>query len=110
MEAIQPNQIYLMDCREGMRLMPNSCVDLIVTDPPFAIEFGAKRSNYNRTAARVLEGYNEIPQQEYMEVSVWCLHKAPVRNLSLSLPLCLQRRFQKAILSRKQVPCGRKGL
>jgi site-specific DNA-methyltransferase (adenine-specific) len=67
MGAIQPNQIYLMDCREGMRLMPAECVDLIVTDPPFAIEFGAKRSNYNRAAGRVLEGYNEIPQHEYYD-------------------------------------------
>ncbi|MFN3690496.1 MAG: DNA-methyltransferase [Fimbriimonadales bacterium] len=65
METIQPNQVYLMDCREGMRLMPAACVDLIITDPPFAIEFGANRSNYNRLTGRVLEGYNEIPQAEY---------------------------------------------
>jgi site-specific DNA-methyltransferase (adenine-specific) len=65
-----------MDCREGMRLMPNSCVDLIVTDPPFAIEFGAKRSNYNRTAARVLEGYNEIPQHEYFEFTLAWMREA----------------------------------
>ncbi|OYT68482.1 MAG: site-specific DNA-methyltransferase, partial [Armatimonadetes bacterium CP1_7O] len=50
MQTIQPNHIYLMDCREGMRLIPDESIDLIVTDPPFAIEFGAKRSNYNRTA------------------------------------------------------------
>jgi len=65
-----------MDCREGMRLMPNSCVDLIVTDPPFAIEFGAKRSNYNRTASRVLDGYNEIPQHEYFEFTLAWMREA----------------------------------
>lgn len=59
------NRIYLMDCREGMKQMPAGCVDLIVTDPPFAIDFRARRSNYNRTQQRVLEGYREIPEEEY---------------------------------------------
>lgn len=56
--------------------MPDACVDLIVTDPPFAIEFGAKRSNYNRTAHRVLEGYNEIPQQEYYAFTLSWMREA----------------------------------
>ncbi|MCX7992399.1 MAG: site-specific DNA-methyltransferase [Fimbriimonadales bacterium] len=76
MEIVQPNHIYLMDCREGMRLMPEACVDLIVTDPPFAIEFSAKRSNYNRKAGRVLDGYNEIPQQEYYEFTLSWMQEA----------------------------------
>lgn len=67
---IEPNHIYLMDCREGMRLMPEATVDLIVTDPPFAIEFSARRSNYNRLPNRVLEGYNEIPSEEYYEFTL----------------------------------------
>lgn len=66
-QAIEIDRIYHMDCVEGMRLMPPSSVDLVVTDPPFAIEFKAKRSNYNRTQSRVLEGYNEIPQKEYFD-------------------------------------------
>ena len=39
-----------------MGMLSNSCprypdgsVDLIVTDPPFAIDFKAQRLNYNRT-------------------------------------------------------------
>ncbi|MCS6923414.1 MAG: site-specific DNA-methyltransferase [Fimbriimonadales bacterium] len=76
MGTIQTNQIYLMDCREGMRLIPDSFVDLIVTDPPFAIEFGAKRSNYNRTAGRVLEGYSEIPKHAYYEFTLSWMREA----------------------------------
>ncbi|MDW8107506.1 MAG: site-specific DNA-methyltransferase [Armatimonadota bacterium] len=76
MEAIRPNHIYLMDCREGMRLMPDACVDLIVTDPPFAIDFRAKRSNYNRTPNRVLEGYNEIPAEKYYEFTLSWMQQA----------------------------------
>lgn len=67
MDTLPIDRIYHMDCREGMKLVADGSVDLIVTDPPFAIEFGAQRSNYNRTSSRVLEGYNEIPKEEYYE-------------------------------------------
>jgi site-specific DNA-methyltransferase (adenine-specific) len=65
MKKIATDRILGVDCREGMKALPESCVDLVVTDPPFAIEFKAKRGNYNRTASRVLEGYNEIPRKDY---------------------------------------------
>ncbi|MHA1813161.1 MAG: DNA-methyltransferase [Candidatus Thorarchaeota archaeon] len=59
-----------MDCVEGMKLIADECIDLVITDPPFAIEFRAKRTNYNRTHSRVLEGYNEIPREQYYEFTV----------------------------------------
>jgi site-specific DNA-methyltransferase (adenine-specific) len=65
MEKLEFNNIYNMDCIEGMKKIPDGSIDLIITDPPFAINFGAKRSNYNRTSEKVLEGYNEIPQNDY---------------------------------------------
>jgi len=61
------NEIYNMDCIEGMKQIPQNSIDLVITDPPFAIEFEPKRSNYNRTQSRVLEGYNEIPKREYLD-------------------------------------------
>lgn len=64
------NQIYHLDCVEGMKRIPSNSIDLVITDPPFAIEFKAKRSNYNRTQSRVLEGYNEIPQEKYYEFTL----------------------------------------
>ena len=42
------NQIYNMDCIKGLREIPGDVIDLVITDPPFAIDFKAKRSNYNR--------------------------------------------------------------
>jgi site-specific DNA-methyltransferase (adenine-specific) len=45
-------------------------IDLIVTDPPFAIDFKATKNNYNRTASRVMQGYNEIKQKDYYDFSV----------------------------------------
>ena len=37
MSSIALNQIHHMDCIEGMRQMPGGSVDLVITDPPFAI-------------------------------------------------------------------------
>jgi len=65
MASIEFNKIYNMDCIEGMKAIPDNTIDLVVTAPPFAIDFKAKRNNYNRTASRVIEGYNEIPRKKY---------------------------------------------
>jgi site-specific DNA-methyltransferase (adenine-specific) len=59
------DQIYCGDALDLMKDIPSETIDLVITDPPFAIDFKAKRSNYNRTQERVLEGYNEIPKEEY---------------------------------------------
>lgn len=31
------DKLYNMDCLEGMRTLPDSCVDLIVCDPPYGM-------------------------------------------------------------------------
>ena len=42
-------------------------IDLIITDPPFAINFKSTKANYNRTASRVIKGYNEIKREDYYD-------------------------------------------
>jgi site-specific DNA-methyltransferase (adenine-specific) len=59
--------IYHGNALELMPKIPDGVIDLIVTDPPFAIDFKAQRDNYNRTGSNVLEGYQEIPEKEYHE-------------------------------------------
>ena len=66
-EQVPINTIYNMDGVQGMKRLPQGCIDLIITDPPFAIDFKAQRDNYNRTQERVLTGYNEICTDEYPE-------------------------------------------
>lgn len=65
MKAAELDTIYNEDCIQGMTQIADGVVDLVITDPPFAIEFKAKRANYNRTASRVIEGYSEVPAAEY---------------------------------------------
>ena len=57
MKKFSVNKIYNNDCIDGMKTIPDKTIDLVVTDPPFAIDFKAKKANYNRTASRVLSGY-----------------------------------------------------
>jgi site-specific DNA-methyltransferase (adenine-specific) len=65
MKKIEFNKIYNTDCIEGMKLIPKNRIDLVITDPPFAINFKAKKANYNRLSSRVMSGYNEIKVEDY---------------------------------------------
>ena len=68
--------------------MEKESVDLIVTDPPFAINFKAKKANYNRISSRVLEGYNEIPKEEYYKFTKdWMVDCFRVLKESASLQI-----------------------
>lgn len=39
------NKIHNADCLEFMKQLPDKCIDLVLTDPPYGINFG----NFNRT-------------------------------------------------------------
>lgn len=64
---IRENEIYHADCLEALPHVPDNFVDVIITDPPFAIDFKANRLNYNRTASNVMEGYSEIHPDDYLD-------------------------------------------
>ena len=65
MKKFSLNKIYNQDCLDGMKDIPDEKIDLVITDPPFAIDFKSKKANYNRIASRVLPGYNEIKSKDY---------------------------------------------
>ena len=50
-----------------MKSISKNKIDLVITDPPFAIDFKAKKANYNRTESHVLEGYNEVLPENYFD-------------------------------------------
>lgn len=49
------NQIYHMDCREYMRTLPDSCVDLIIADPPYGISKQKAFSGYSHGAVKGMD-------------------------------------------------------
>ena len=60
------NHIYNTNCITGMKAkMPDKIVDLIIADPPFAINFKAEKPNYNRKESNVIPGYHDIHPEDY---------------------------------------------
>ena len=58
------------DCIEGARKrLADETVDLIISDPPYGISGDKLDRHYNRNESFVLDGYVEVPQQDYPEFS-----------------------------------------
>lgn len=56
-----------MNCLDGMKLIQSNSVDLIITDPPFAINFSTQKRNYNRRDDNIIQGYEEIKHEKYYD-------------------------------------------
>ena len=57
---------YNIDCIEGAKkYLKDNSVDLIITDPPYGIDGDKLHKHYNRDESNVIEGYVEIPKEEY---------------------------------------------
>jgi len=68
---------YNQDCITGAREhLPDKSVDLIITDPPFAINGDILHKHYHRKEEHVFEGYVEVDQEEYRDFSIKWLHEA----------------------------------
>lgn len=61
---------FNMDCVAGCRKhIPDGTIDLIITDPPYGIGGDQLHKHYNRKEAFVLDGYVEVPLEEYGKFS-----------------------------------------
>lgn len=71
MEAVHPNyRLYQTDCISGARQhLEDNSVDLIITDPPYGIGGDQLHKHYNRKEQFVLDGYVEVPADEYARFS-----------------------------------------
>lgn len=69
------NQHYNIDCVQGCRkYIPDNSIDLIITDPPYAINGDSLHRHYNRNENNVIEGYCEIDKKDYYNFSFkWIL-------------------------------------
>jgi len=54
------DRIIYEDCICGMEEMQTECVDLVIADPPFGIDFSGKENSYNRKQNLVIDSYQEI--------------------------------------------------
>lgn len=66
----QMYQIYPVDCISGVRKhLEANTVDLIITDPPYGIKANNLHRHYHRKEEHVIEGYVEIPAEQYASFS-----------------------------------------
>ncbi len=70
------DKVHYEDCIAGMQRMPKKCVDLIIADPPFGIDFSGKDAMYNRKSNLVIDGYHEVGN-EYRSFSVDWISELP---------------------------------
>jgi len=59
------NKLILGNCLKELPKITDETIDLIVTDPPFAINFKATKANYNRKESNVLQGYEDVKPEDY---------------------------------------------
>ncbi|MDR0619726.1 MAG: site-specific DNA-methyltransferase [Bacteroidales bacterium] len=68
---------YNEDCISGAKKhFKDNSVDLIISDPPYGINGDKLDKHYNRDESNVIEGYVEIPENEYPEFSVKWIKEA----------------------------------
>jgi site-specific DNA-methyltransferase (adenine-specific) len=59
------------DCIQGCkRHIPDESVDLIITDPPYGIKGDQLHRHYNRKESFVIDGYVEVPADQYAAFSL----------------------------------------
>lgn len=68
---IESDTISFEDCIPGMREFPPNCVDLVIADPPFGLNFSGKESVYNRKKNLVLDSYHEINNEYSQFTETW---------------------------------------
>lgn len=61
---------FNQDCISGMKEhIDDDSIDLIISDPPFGIQGDKMQKHYNRNENNVVEGYVEVPKEEYPQFS-----------------------------------------
>jgi site-specific DNA-methyltransferase (adenine-specific) len=67
--SLQLNRIYQMDCTEGMKLIPDESVDLLLTDPPYNVSQKSNFHTMGRKGVDFGEWDKEFNQQEWLEIA-----------------------------------------
>lgn len=71
------NKFYNEDCITGAgKHLSDNSIDLIITDPPYGIEGDTLHKHYNRKENFVIDGYVEVPKEEYGGFSVKWIKEA----------------------------------
>ncbi len=70
------NEVYNEDCLKGLDQLEPETVDLLLTDPPFGIDFHKMGSQYNRLQRELGRDYIEVQEQDYYDFTLQWLQSA----------------------------------
>lgn len=65
MKEIKPNNVYLGDCYELIKLVPDKSVDLIITDPPYEIVGGGSGGCFGTSHRDYHHEYKTLAREEH---------------------------------------------
>lgn len=68
-EQLKLNKLYHMDCLEGMRLIPDNSIDLLLTDPPYNL---SRKNNFHTMGRKGVdfgEWDKDFNQTEWLEIA-----------------------------------------
>ncbi len=68
--SLEINQIYNMDCLEGITQVESQSVDFLLTDPPFGIDFHKVGTQYNRKQKELGKIYHEVSADDYSQFTL----------------------------------------
>ncbi len=83
-DAISVDNIYCMDCIQGMALMEDNSVDLIIADPPYNLSKGGNWTWDNSVTLKgmggnwnkVMESWDSLPLEDYWKFSLAWISEA----------------------------------
>lgn len=67
--SLELNRIYQMDCIEGMKLVPDGSVDLLLTDPPYNVSMKSNFHTMGRKGVDFGEWDKEFNQTSWLEIA-----------------------------------------
>ena len=70
---LELNKIYCMDCLEGMKLIPNETIDLIITSPPYNL--GKTHHTGNNRFKSYSEYNDDMPEELYQQWQIEVLQE-----------------------------------
>lgn len=66
---LELNELYNMDCMEGMKQFPDKYFDLAIVDPPYGI--GILSMNYTKSGAVRTHGHAAARRRDYRKQGEW---------------------------------------
>ena len=88
---LKTNEVYNMDCMEGIKLLDNNSIDLVVMDPPYLLDLVKRKktsslNNYANDLIGLKDGFDLkvldllIPKMKKINIYIYC-SKRQVKDL-----------------------------